>query len=120
MFATMPWHDFQTHTHWPRVQLIPFVTPPVRLRDILVNIAMYWPLGFLFVRQSVHNRSWLGAAFFALGLSLLTEWTQLYSHSRFPSLTDTTCNIIGTILGARFAVRSAAQRLLPSIEGGIS
>jgi len=120
VFATVPWHDFQNHSHWPRVQWIPFVTPPVRLRDILINIAMYWPLGYLFARQRADNGAWLRAAFFALGLSLFTEWTQLYSHSRFPSLTDTTCNIIGTIWGAWTAVRSVAQRLLPSVEGGIS
>lgn len=120
MFATVPWHDFQNHTHWMKVQWIPFVTPPVRLRDILINIAMYWPLGYLFARQSGDNRSWLRAALFALGLSLFTEWTQLYSHSRFPSLTDTTCNVVGTIWGAVTAARTVARRLAPSIEGGIS
>jgi hypothetical protein len=58
------------------VQWIPFVTPPIKLVDILVNVALYLPLGYWFVR-------WLGPRRFgvvlacATALSLFTEWTQL-------------------------------------------
>ncbi len=120
ILAVVPWTDIQNHSHWSRVQWIPFVTPPVKLRDILANMALYWPFGYLFRAQASDNSAWRRAAAYALILSLVTEWTQLYSHSRFPSLTDTTCNVLGTIWGARFAVRFVAQRLAPSIEGGIS
>lgn len=119
VIAVVPWTDIQNHSHWRRVQWIPFVTPPVKLRDILANVALYWPFGFLFRAQADDNGAWKRAAIYALLLSLATEWTQLYSHSRFPSLTDTTCNVLGTILGARFAVRSAARRFAPPIEGSI-
>jgi glycopeptide antibiotics resistance protein len=102
--CVVPWTDFQNHSHWARVQWIPFVTPPIKRIDILVNVALYLPLGYWFAR-------WLGRRRFAvvLGcatvLSLFTEWTQLYSHSRFPSLTDVTCNLIGTVAGIWLAAQ---------------
>jgi len=120
ILAVVPWTDLQNHSHWARVQWIPFVTPPVKIQDILVNLALYWPFGFFFRAQAADRSAWRRAAIYAVVLSLVTEWTQLYSHSRFPSLTDTTCNILGTIWGARFAVRHAAGLLAPTIEGGIS
>lgn len=96
--CVIPWTDLQNHSHWARVQWIPFVTPPVKAVDIAVNVLLYMPFGYLFAR-------WMGrcgvvrVAACAGALSLFTEWTQLYSHSRFPSLTDTTCNVIGALIG---------------------
>ena len=100
--CVVPWMDVQNHSHWSRVQWIPFVTPPIKAVDIVVNIALYVPFGYWFVRWKGRRRSALGVGCAAV-LSLVTEWTQLYSHSRFPSLTDVTCNIIGTIVGAWIA-----------------
>ncbi|HUK33213.1 MAG TPA: VanZ family protein [Vicinamibacterales bacterium] len=100
--GVVPWTDFQNHSHWSRVQWIPFVTPPVKVVDILVNIALYLPFGYWFIRWSGQRR--MGAALVSAGvLSLVTEWSQLYSHSRFPSFTDVTCNLIGTFIGAWIA-----------------
>jgi glycopeptide antibiotics resistance protein len=98
--VVVPWSDLQNHSHWARVQWIPFVTPPVKLVDIVVNVLLYWPFGYWFARQSQSRSPWRGAVCCALALSLVTEWTQLYSHSRFPSLTDVTCNVVGAALGA--------------------
>jgi VanZ family protein len=121
--AVVPWADVQTHSHWPRVQWIPFFTPPIRPLDLVINVLLYAPLGFWFVRQSADDdtRAWWRACIYAMALSLFTEWTQLYSHSRFPSLTDTSCNLIGTALGALMAVRGYARVAgeVP-LEGGIS
>jgi glycopeptide antibiotics resistance protein len=100
--AVVPWTDLQNHSHWARVQWIPFVTPPIKLADIIVNIVLYVPFGYWFVRWRGRRRAGLAVAS-AAALSLVTEWTQLYSHSRFPSLTDVTCNVIGTLLGVWFA-----------------
>jgi VanZ family protein len=38
----------------------------------------------------------------ATGLSLVTEATQVYSHSRVPSMTDVVCNAAGAWVGTRF------------------
>ena len=84
------------------MQWIPFVTPPVTVVDILVNVALYLPFGYWLTRWAGRRRAGLAVASAGV-LSLATEWTQLYSHSRFPSLTDVTCNIIGSLLGVWLA-----------------
>ncbi len=100
--CVITWTDLQNHSHWRRVQWIPFVTPPVKIIDIVVNVALYLPFGYWFVRWAGRGRSVRALATAAL-LSLTTEWTQLYSHSRFPSLTDVTCNVIGAGIGVWIA-----------------
>lgn len=107
---TLPWSDWQNHTHWATVQWIPFVTPPVRAADIAENVLLYVPYGIFYPHTTLRRR-WSSIILTALALSCITEWTQLYSHSRFPSLTDVTCNGIGAALGA--ALRSVASRFPP-------
>ncbi|MCU1384004.1 MAG: hypothetical protein JWL71_2701 [Acidobacteria bacterium] len=101
--ATVPWTDFVGHTHWQKVQWIPFVSPPVKLLDTVVNILLYIPFGYGFIRASAsRRRPWQGAAI-AAALSFAAEASQLYSHSRFPSLQDVVCNVSGAWLGAWWA-----------------
>jgi glycopeptide antibiotics resistance protein len=102
--CVVPWPDLQDHSHWFKVQWIPFVSPPIKWQDLAANVALYWPFGYLFVRQA-RRLSWRWAAVCALLLSVATEWTQLYSHSRFPSSTDVTCNVMGAAVGAWCASR---------------
>ena len=100
--ATIPW-DFVGHTHWQKVQWVPFVTPPVKLIDIVVNILLYVPLGYGVIRAFASKaRPWQVAAL-AGALSVTVEWTQLYSHSRFPSVQDVVCNMSGAWIGAWWA-----------------
>jgi glycopeptide antibiotics resistance protein len=95
--------DLQNHTHWAKVCWIPFVTPPVKMSDILANMLLYVPWGFCFARPSVPpGRSRVVIAC-AAALSVVTEATQLFSHTRFPSATDVTCNVAGAWLGAMMA-----------------
>lgn len=98
--CVVPWTDPQNHSHWSRVQWIPFVTPPVKPADAIVNVLLYVPFGYWIVILSPDRATWRRAVACAFVLSIATEWTQLYSHSRFPSMTDVTCNIIGAALGA--------------------
>ena len=101
LLVVLPWTTFQNHTHWPRVQWIPFVTPPVKLRDIAVNLLLYAPWGYFGARAMRSRRVWIVVALAAV-LSLVTEASQLYSHGRFPSATDLTCNILGACAGAMY------------------
>ena len=39
--------DFLDHPHWYKVSWIPFATGVVRPLDILANVALYVPLGFV-------------------------------------------------------------------------
>lgn len=110
--ADLPWGDFHAHTHWGAVGWIPFVTPPVRAADILENIVLFLPLGFfagLDARSLVsglRRGAWLG-----LLVSLVGEWSQLYSHSRFPSATDVSSNLIGAVLGVALAWFACSERI---------
>lgn len=107
LLVVLPWASFQDHSHWARAQWIPFVTPPIKLRDLVGNVVLYMPFGWLAIRrfraQAVSRTVWV-----ALVLSVLTEWAQVYSHGRFPSTTDVTCNVLGAWLGARAAARRQA------------
>lgn len=105
--GVVPWSGWAGHSHWPRVQWIPFL-PPLRVRDITVNVLLYVPIGFFFVRRAgpAARASVARAVLFALALSVATEATQVYSHGRFPSMTDVATNAFGAWIGAL-----AAQRL---------
>jgi glycopeptide antibiotics resistance protein len=93
----VPWADVQNHSHWANVRWVPFVTPPVRARDILGNLLLFAPLGVVLARSGLRI-VWIGAV--CAGLSVAGEWTQLYSHSRFPSAQDVVCNLAGGLLAA--------------------
>ena len=102
--ATFPW-DFVGHTHWQKVQWIPFRSPPVKLIDVLVNLALYFPFGYTLRRALAHRaRSW-HAVVLAAVLSFVIEWTQVYSHSRFPSVQDVLCDVVGAWGGDWLATR---------------
>ena len=98
LVAAFPWGDLQGHAHWRKVGWIPFVSPPVRLRDMALNTLLCAPIGGLCGR--LFQRPLLRAFGLSLGLSLTAEWAQVYSHSRFPSATDVTCNVAGAVLAA--------------------
>src|SRR5438874_12873027 len=103
--ATVPWTDFVGHSHWQKVQWIPFRSPPVRPLDIIGNIALYVPLGYLFVRSATRRgRVWHAVALAAV-VSFAVEWSQVYSHMRFPSAQDVVCNVCGAWVGASWAAR---------------
>ena len=118
-----PWTSFEsdTHGHWFKVQWIPFVSRPTpaggfldELRyvaEMAANVLLYVPFGAAAYRLFGGRRTIVLAAV----LSALTEYTQLYSHTRIPSTTDLVCNLAGAWMGARFARRhprtSGAQNL---------
>ena len=110
LLCVMPWLDLQDHAHWNRVLWVPFVSPPVRVVDVLVNTALYVPFGYWFLEASTRRRRTWQVLALAAALSAGTEWSQVYSHSRYPSMTDLTCNVVGAWYGARWAARSKAVK----------
>lgn len=96
--ATLPWADFQGHSHWLKVGWVPFASP-VRIRDVLLNVALFVPFGVA-AAASVSRRRLVTAAGLAAVLSLSGEYLQVYSHNRFPSATDVVCNVLGATLAA--------------------
>lgn len=102
--AVVPWASYLTHTHWDRVQWVPFVPPPdVRLRDLAVNVLLYVPFGVFFVEARPLSPSIRRAVVWAAAFSVLTELTQVFSHGRFPTSTDVLMNVLGAFLGATAA-----------------
>ena len=100
-----PWGDWVGHTHWSRVGWIPFYSWPVSVMDVLQNILLFLPAGW-FGRAAMGRRGRIAAPLVVLAVSLAGEWTQLYSHTRFPSATDVACNVLGGAAGAWLADRA--------------
>jgi glycopeptide antibiotics resistance protein len=95
----VPWYAWQDHAHWMNVVWRPFGDSPLRPLDAALNVLLYTPLGWSLKRSGW--RAWAIVAA-ATGLSLVTEATQVYSHSRVPSMTDVVCNAAGAWVGTRF------------------
>ena len=100
---TFPW-DLQDHPHWYKVAWLPFATGIVRPHDLLINAALYFPLGFS-IPASSHRMRVGAAAGLAVVMSGLLELAQVWSHVRFPSATDIVMNVMGSIAGAMAAGR---------------
>lgn len=103
--GVVPWGSWVGHEHWSRVEWIPF-TQIVRPRDLGLNFFLYCPLGFFMITPTatpVSSRQMLVAVVYALVLSACTEFTQIYSHGRFPAMTDVTMNVAGAVAGVLIA-----------------
>lgn len=93
LLTTIPWGNFQNHSHWAQVQWVPFLARPVKIRDAIGNILLYVPFGVALSRKC--SRGVLQATLFALALSSCAECAQVFSHNRVPSATDVACNVGG-------------------------
>ena len=106
-----PWASWTDHSHWDRIEWIP-LTRNVRLRDVVLNVLFYVPLGYFFVTARwvpPATRRILLAALFGFVLSVVTETTQVFSHGRFPGMTDVATNTTGALIGAMLAARRHRQ-----------
>jgi glycopeptide antibiotics resistance protein len=101
IFGVVPWASWVGHSHWDRIEWVPF-TGTFRLRDIVLNVLFYVPVGFFFVRDGLWRwkGTLAGAVGYGLLLSLMTEFTQVFGHGRFPSMTDVLTNTSGALAGA--------------------
>ena len=111
VLAVVPWASYQDHSHWTRVGWTPFISSEVKVRDIVVNTLLYVPWGYFCVRSvpAAAGRVWV-VVMLASALSITTEGSQIYSHGRFPSATDVTCNVSGALAGAVLARRRSGAR----------
>lgn len=115
-----------------RVPYKPFLKSPWRefypnqayVRDVLINIAGFVPLGFFFCllfssseasRKSVIATIILGAVF-----SLTIEVLQGFIPTRDSGTTDIITNTLGTALGAMLCRSGALEVLLGRLESGLS
>jgi glycopeptide antibiotics resistance protein len=112
--VVVPWGTLGSSPHWERMAWIPFVSAPVELGDMVSNGLFYVPYGFLGVLNIGKTQTAIRVATgSALALSLATELTQVFSASRFPSMTDVACNVVGAFVGAQWAYRQRSAGLQP-------
>ena len=104
----VPWGRFQDDLRWYAVRWVPFLSPPFSVRDLIGNVALYLPLGYAGARLAGAPRGPQIAVACAAALALATEASQLFGNSRFPSMTDLVCNVLGAWVGARWAARRGA------------
>ncbi len=97
------------------------------LPDILANLALYLPLGFL-VRATLARKNVapvsaaITTVFLATTISYSIELIQTFSHSRISSIADIACNLIGTAIGVILYTPESivTRKLLPAIESEIA
>lgn len=81
-----------------RVNWHPFSSIP----DMVQNILLFMPFGFLGYFSLIHKSSWLRKLAIVLlgaGLSLSVEFLQIFSENRWPALADVFTNTAGTAVG---------------------
>jgi glycopeptide antibiotics resistance protein len=102
----VPWHTLEARAHWERVGWIPFVSSPVEPIDVIANVFFYIPYGIVAGREAAETLSpILLVTSSAILLSVAGEFSQVFSNTRFPSMTDVACNGIGAFIGANWALR---------------
>jgi glycopeptide antibiotics resistance protein len=110
LVGTLPLTNFVGHPHWEYIQWVPTANnfrSPRFLFDIVANMALFLPLGYLLDRSSsttTTRRSLFLATGVAFLLSLSMEWFQVYCHNRHPSPTDVGSNVTGSLIGAFLSI----------------
>ena len=99
VLLVVPWASPQNHAHWHNISWIPFVSGPIKAMDLVGNTLLYLPFAFYYARGRGRRGLYQAVAFGFL-LSLTSEFSQVFSHGRFPSSTDLTCNVLGAWIGA--------------------
>ena len=110
LVGTFPFTNFVGHSHWEYIQWLP-TAENFRSRrflfDIVANVALFLPLGYLLERSRSTTMVWR-SLFLAAGvaglLSLSMEWLQVYCHNRHPSPTDVVSNVTGSLIGACLSI----------------
>lgn len=81
------------------------VTSIFGMRDAVLNIVLFLPLGFVYQLSRAHREQarWLMAFGAGLALSLVIEAAQVFAPGRYPSVSDLGTNALGAALGAWLA-----------------
>jgi len=111
--ATYPCSDFRGYADLDRVVWVPFQHMRHSL-DALANIALYVPFGFSYIQSRLHERKYgvVKVALLATLLSVSCEFYQVFCHSRHPTMTDVTSNLVGGVIGALIAGKLDVSRVI--------
>jgi VanZ family protein len=117
LVAAFPFSSLTNHAHWDKVRWVPFVSPPIKGHDIIGNVLLGMPAGVAIAAKTLGGPA---AVAITVGtVSLICEGAQIYSHHRFPSVTDFICNVGGAVGAALWwGSRKKAQALASSAIRG--
>lgn len=99
-FISFPWIGFTLDPQWDRVHLIPFTDEGDKPRDIIANFLLFVPFGYSVARRRTPARALARAAGLAAVVSISAEAMQLFSTERYPSATDVSVALLGSVVGA--------------------
>jgi glycopeptide antibiotics resistance protein len=100
--TTLPWSNYTGHSHWDHVRWVPFSERHPVTTDVVLNVMLFVPFGFLLMWAGSGARSAERATsvvVLAAIVSILAEYFQVYCHNRIPSATDVCTNVLGAGLG---------------------
>ena len=111
---TMPFRYFTGHPVWANIEWIPFTDPTTHWHDILANMVLFSPFGYLLAMRRKRDLGviWKVTAAGA-ALSFCGEFYQIFCVHRHPSITDILSNTIGTMSGAWLAMLLESSANLP-------
>ena len=97
-YVATPWRSFQPRPSFQNVELVPFADGSIR--GHVLNTLAFVPLGVI-----GGGLGWTSSAAVMIGASAsgTTEFLQLFSTRRHPSVTDLILNITGTLIGIALA-----------------
>ena len=112
----LPLSNFVGHPHWDHIRWIPFQDFALSrnmLKDIVGNTLWFMMFGYLLHYQLNEDSRTLRtiATIIAItgGISLSTEFFQVFCHNRTASITDVICNVIGAGLGGYLVEKQRAS-----------
>lgn len=87
------------------------ITAVVGLRDVVLNLVLFFPLGFVerLGRGRDEGTGWARAFGLGFALSLVIELAQLFAPGRYPSVADLFANATGAALGALACARAVRR-----------
>lgn len=101
------WHGFLREAQRINWRPLGGTADNIILSDIIQNIMLFMPFGFLGYFSLVHKSSWWRkAAVILMGdsLSASVEFLQIFSPVRYPALSDVIFNTVGTAAGLLIAM----------------
>jgi glycopeptide antibiotics resistance protein len=110
LISIFPWRGFDPTGHWHRVGLIPFVSRPARVIDVVGNVILFVPLGAS-IALLTQRPALVLVSVVAFILSFAGEWAQVYSRYRYPNGGDLVCNVLGAVLAAYVVEQFRRRRM---------
>ncbi len=101
------WDQFLAETQRINTRLLGGTADNLIISDIVQNILLFLPFGFLGYFSLVYKSSWarkLGIVLAGTALSAAVEFLQIFSPARYPAVSDIVFNTTGSAAGLALAV----------------